>query len=354
MRLPSAPAVRLVMAALVALTPLAPGASADAVAAARHGASARHPAPVTEAVPIAAAVVEAVPIAAPVAEAVPTAAAVPGCGDAKSTDFPLDAALQADPSDYARGGDWRVWRLQLRNTTERTCQSIHPVVVMAGRDRKLRPRHIRLEFHDKELTAGERRVRQARWRPVRFETTDQHESIGILEAPGFPGFTVPADRSIEVALRLRLTDDAPLGPVVAAVTTVQRRDRDGDWVGQSENHAFTVVAAARTEGGAGDGRAEGSTGDDARGEAEDRRESDGRREHHGRTENEGRPSAGSGAPAPPAPPALADTGPAPRRADRAALLALSGASAACLLAGAALLASARRLRVAAGGVRRTG
>ncbi|TVL89209.1 hypothetical protein [Streptomyces sp. SAJ15] len=339
MRLPSAPAVRLVMAALVALTPLAPGASAEAVAAARHGASARHP--------------------APVAEAVPTAAAVPGCGDANSADFPLDASLQADPSDYARGGDWRVWRLQLRNTTERACRSIHPVVVMAGRDRKLRPRHIRLEFHDKELTAGERRARQT-WRPVRFETTDQHESVGILEAPGFPGFTVPAGRAVEVALRLRLTDDAPLGPVVAAITTVQRRDRDGDWVGQSDSHAFTVVAAARTEGGAGDGRAEGgagdgpaegSAGDDARGEAEDRRESDGRREHHGRTDTEGRPPAGSGAPAPPA---LADTGPAPRRADRAALLALSGVSAACLLAGAALLAFARRLRVAADGVRRTG
>ncbi|KUJ66246.1 hypothetical protein ACZ90_39390 [Streptomyces albus subsp. albus] len=319
-------------------------------------------------------------------------APAPVCGERRSRDFPLRAELRDGPSAFPRGGYWRAWHLELHNTTRTGCRAIHPVVVLADRGRKLRPRDIRFEFYDE---------RSARWRPVRFETTDEDENVGVFTGGGFAGFTVPAHRDLTVALRSRFAADGPTGRVTANVTAIQRRGADGDWVGQSRDVAFRITESPAR-------RADRPSGPDGGRRADpDRRTGPGtdpgRRtapgtdpDHHtgpgtdpdhrtapgadpGRRTDPGTPpdhdtgpgkesgwDAGTGtrpgetggsAPARPPgaapstgadapagrPGTLAETG-HPGRAARRVLLPLSGIAAAALLTGTALVSCARRLR----------
>ncbi|WKX70563.1 hypothetical protein [Streptomyces sp. XD-27] len=250
------------------------------------------------------------------------------CGDRDGTEFPLRAELRDGPAEFPRGGYWRAWHLELRNTTRAACRAIHPVVVLADEHRALRPEHISFEFYD---------VEASRWRAVRFESTDEDENVGVFEGDGFPGFAVPPGRTVTVTLRSRFTRTAPIGEVTANVTTVQRRGDDGDWVGQSRDYTFGVTEGPGTEQRKERGEeSESADADAGTGAAKDKVPE---------APTDPRPPAATpgGDPLAGSPPALADTG-RPDRRGRDALLPLAALSAACLLAGTALVTAARRLR----------
>ncbi|WEV27608.1 hypothetical protein OYE22_22290 [Streptomyces sp. 71268] len=275
---PAAPTVTATPTAPPVTAPLAaaPSATAPPVAAPPVAA----PAVV---VALAAALLGAAPVAAPAAAApaARVAALAPECGDASDADFPIGTTLHAGPGTYRAGDHWRPWRLDLRNTTRVACAAIHPVALFADQGRALRPGHLRVEFHDPY---------ERRWRPVRFEVTDQDENVGVFdggsrrvaaggssrEVPRFKGFTVPARKTLTVRVRVRFAADAPTGPASAAVTAMQRQHQDGDWVGQSGTYRFTIEApgaAARTgKYGDVDGTTGGTDGTD--GEAHARQPND--------------------------------------------------------------------------------
>lgn len=157
---------------------------------------------------------------------------LPGC----ATDgrvFPLTTRLRGGPDSYAAGGGFGTWYLDLTNKTGRTCTGIHPVVVLVDGKRALEPSQPRLEFYGS-------RGDGSRPRPVRFEATDQDELVGAFD--GFPGFTVGPRSTLTVKVRLALTSDAVPNEVTANAAVVQRHDGDGDWVGQSNDYRFTIEA----------------------------------------------------------------------------------------------------------------
>ncbi|NEB80161.1 hypothetical protein G3I40_33885, partial [Streptomyces sp. SID14478] len=147
-----------------------------------------------------------------------------------SGEFPIGTAVHRGPDTYHPGGGYERWSLDLTNATDSGCGNIHPVLVLVDEKRKLRPAQIQLEFHD-----------GARWRPVPFEKTDQDENLGVFD-DGFPGFSVGPGKTVTVRVRLAFTSDTRPGHVVAAAALVQRRDDDGDWVGESRDYPFDIVA----------------------------------------------------------------------------------------------------------------
>lgn len=172
----------------------------------------------------------------------------PICASAVHGEFPIDTQIGDGPGGYESGGGFRVWTVELANTTRGTCGNIHPVVVIVDQERQLRPRQIQLEFHD-----------GTRWRPVRFERTDRDENVGVFGAGGkggFAGFTVGAGKRLSVKVRLSFTSDARSERAVASAAIVQRRDDDGDWVGESRDYAFAI-----SEEEAGEGGRDGGVGD---------------------------------------------------------------------------------------------
>ncbi|MFD9906103.1 hypothetical protein [Streptomyces sp. NPDC059063] len=231
------------------------------------------------------AVALAVPAATPTMALPPaTPALQPTCATPTRTSFPLDTRVRKGPATYHPGGGWRRWAVRLTNTTEGTCDTIHPVVVLVDRTGKLRAKQIQLEFRDGD-----------RWRPVRFERTARDEHVGVFGDgsdrsdgfDGFDGFTAGPGETVTVDVRLAFTSDTAPDHVVASAAVVQRRDDDGDWVGESDDYPFDIV--------------------------------------------------GDGGPSWPLPGELARTG-------RGSALGLGATAAALLLSGTALMAAARRLR----------
>ncbi|MFF9585793.1 hypothetical protein [Streptomyces achromogenes] len=165
----------------------------------------------------------------------PHAPAAPSCTAADAHTFPLATRIRGGPASYEAGGRPRTWYIDLTNTTDRTCAGIHPVVVLVGDERSLRPDHLRLDFYD-----------GPRARRVAFEATDAQELVGVLDGTGFAGFTVPPGRTVGVRVRFSLAPGAVAGQVTAHAAVVQRRGGDGDWVGESGAYRFSV-----TEHGAG-------------------------------------------------------------------------------------------------------
>ncbi|MEV5339134.1 hypothetical protein AB0K93_11690 [Streptomyces sp. NPDC052676] len=152
------------------------------------------------------------------------------CAAPDARTFPLTTRLHGGPDTYVAGGGFATWYLDLTNTTDRTCAGIHPVVVLVDEKRALKPSQPRLEFYD-----GTR----AEPHPVRFEATDRDELVGPFD-DGFPGFTVGPHGTVTVKVRLALTPDARPNEVTATAAVVQRREDDGDWVGQSNDYRFTI------------------------------------------------------------------------------------------------------------------
>ncbi|WP_405897881.1 hypothetical protein OG242_10410 [Streptomyces sp. NBC_00727] len=181
----------------------------------------------------------------------------PACGNPASADFPIDTRIHGGPDTYASGGGYGTWFLDLTNTTTESCRAIHPVLVLTDEDRALTSDQIQLQFSERARPGVEHRVT--------WETTDRDEHIGVFGGDGddaFPGFTVPAGRTVTVQVRLAFTSDTSPGRITANAAIVQRRGAgstsggDGEWVGESEDYPFTVV----DEHSAGDGTDTGDTG----------------------------------------------------------------------------------------------
>ncbi|MFJ2261858.1 hypothetical protein ACIOKD_26570 [Streptomyces sp. NPDC087844] len=207
----------------------------------------------------AAAALTSVPAAQVSAQALPEAG--PTCAASGKREFPVRTRIHGGPNAYEAGGGFRIWYIDLTNTTDATCENVHPVVVLVDRKRALRPEQPRLEFYDGD-----------RPRPVTFERTDEDEHIGVLgsagpgspslgssapgsSAPGssapdssedddFPGFTVAPGKTLSVKVRLAVTSDAVANDIVANAAVVQRHQDDGAWVGQSNDYRFRIVGGA--------------------------------------------------------------------------------------------------------------
>jgi hypothetical protein len=263
--------------------------------------------------------VTAAAAAAPADASAEPVAQPPTCTGPDSDGFPIGTRIKGGPASYEAGGGYRRWSIKLANTTRGTCGDIHPVVVIVDRERELLPRQIQLEFHDGD-----------RWRPVRFERTDRDENVGVFD-DGFPGFKVKAGRTLTVKVRLSFTSEARSEHAVISAAVVQRRDDDGDWVGESNDYPFAIDAEAGGDG-TGDERDDGGAEGDRR---DDRSDGGGGGDGRGGREQGGADSGGFSYAD-----ELAATGP------RALLGA--GAVAAVLLAGGwGLVVAARRLRAAA-------
>ncbi|TGB08448.1 hypothetical protein [Streptomyces sp. MZ04] len=191
----------------------------------------------------------------------------PTCDSVVHGEFPIGARIVGGPGGYEPGGGFRRWGVELGNDSRGVCANIHPVVVIVDRERELRPRQIQLEFHD-----------GTRWRPVRFERTDRDENVGVFGDGGkgdFPGFTVGAGKRLTVKVRLSFTSDARSERAVVSAAIVQRRDDDGDWVGESRDYPFAISEdGADTDGGR-DGGGDDTAGADGGGREGDAAAGDG-------------------------------------------------------------------------------
>ncbi|MFE0509772.1 hypothetical protein [Streptomyces sp. NPDC058964] len=184
-------------------------------------------------------------VLAPVAPAVARAGNDPSCAGADDKAFPLTAKIHGGPASFEPGGGFGTWYLDLTNTTRITCAGVHPVVVLVDDKRVLQPSQPQLEFYDGSRT-----------RPVRFETTDEHELVGVLDGSGFSGFSVAPGRAVTVKLRLSMTSDALPNEITANAAVVQRHDADGDWIGESNSYRFKIG-----DGGGGEESASPPTGE---------------------------------------------------------------------------------------------
>ncbi|WP_345591638.1 hypothetical protein [Streptomyces marokkonensis] len=168
---------------------------------------------------------------------------LPACTAPEDHTFPLTTRIHGGPAGYAAGGGHGTWYLDLTNTTSRTCEGIHPVVVLVDEKRALEPSQPRLEFYD-----------GARPYPVDFEATDRDELIGAFGegegegADGFPGFTVGPGETLSVKVRLALTPGTAPNEVTANAAVVQRRGGDGEWIGQSNDYRFRIGAGESATG----------------------------------------------------------------------------------------------------------
>ncbi|MFD8916205.1 hypothetical protein ACFV0Y_00085 [Streptomyces sp. NPDC059569] len=288
--------------------------------------------------------------AVPVVPAATAGAREPRCGDVFDREFPIEARIHGGPAGFRPGGGPGAWYLDLTNTTDADCRFIHPVVVLADRDRTLAVSQVTLQI--RPATSGD----GGRWRTLSLEKTDEDEIVGVLN-DGFPGFVVPGGRTVTVSARLAFAADTRPNRVLMSAATVQRRGRDGDWVGESNAYDFAIGAS----GGNGDKETKENRESRENGENRESRESREKSESKekrtdadagARTEASTAPDSvpdsvpdsdigmtrPSGPSAPPEPPALARTG------TGGDLIGRIAASAALLTAGVVLVVGVRRLR----------
>ncbi|MFE0347977.1 hypothetical protein [Streptomyces griseoluteus] len=172
-----------------------------------------------------------------------SAAAVAPCAAGDDGSFPLGTRIHGGPDTYRAGGAPGIWYIDLVNTGAQACAGVHPVVVFVDDERLLRPSQAKLDFYD-----GRKR------RPVRLESTDHQELVGVVGADGFPGYTVAPGKTVTVRLRLVITSEAYADHVTVKAALVQRRGQDGEWVGESEDYVFDIDGEepdpARTKGSA--------------------------------------------------------------------------------------------------------
>ncbi|MFE7773102.1 hypothetical protein ACFU5O_04225 [Streptomyces sp. NPDC057445] len=232
-------------AVVVGRASAAPAAPAPAPAAPAPAPAVTAPAPAPGPAASASA---AAPAPAPVTPASALAAGQPFCGDVRAVVFPVATSIEGGPASYRAGSGPGEFAVKLTNTTAKPCLNIHPVVVLAGRDHVLTPTRIRMEFFD----AG-----SGIWRSVAFERTEQGEAVGVFGGTGnakatksprpageFGGFVLPGRASLTVPVRLAFpVQDTLADSVVANAAVVQRRGADGDWVGESADYRFSLLAS---------------------------------------------------------------------------------------------------------------
>ncbi len=167
-------------------------------------------------------------------------AAVPPA-PAAAEPFPVTARLLGGPPAYTAGAAPRELRVELENTSHDPLRDVHPVLVFVDRGRALAAEQIRLEYRAPAPVAGAGSTPDRVWRPVAVEHTDNDENIAVVGGEDGPGTTLPPGRKVAIALRLRFTAAASAGPVTASATVMERRGRDGDWVGESAGYDFDVL-----------------------------------------------------------------------------------------------------------------
>ncbi|MFJ5685552.1 hypothetical protein [Streptomyces sp. NPDC093099] len=284
--------------------------------------------------------------AVPAAPAATAGAREPRCGDVFDREFPIEARIHGGPTGFRPGAGPGAWYLDLTNTTDADCRFIHPVVVLADRDRTLAVSQVTLQI--RPATSGD----GGRWRTLSLEKTDEDEIVGVLN-DGFPGFVVPGGRTVTVSARLAFAADTRPNRVLMSAATVQRRGRDGDWVGESNAYDFAIGASG------GNGDRENKESRESRGKSESkekRTDADAGARTEASTAPDSVPDPApdsvpdsvpdsdigmtrpSGPSAPPEPPALARTG------TGGDLIGRIAASAALLTAGVVLVVGVRRLR----------
>ncbi|MEU4095009.1 hypothetical protein [Streptomyces sp. NPDC026673] len=169
-----------------------------------------------------------------------TAAALTTPRAAGEEPFPVTARLVGGPHAYTAGAGAREFRVELANRSREPLRDVHPVLVFVDRGRKLTADQILLEYEvTTARSAGGEQDRA--WRPVSVEHTDNDENIAVVGGENGPGTTLPPGRAVAIALRLRFTARTPAGRVRASATIMERRGRDGDWVGESAGYDFDVV-----------------------------------------------------------------------------------------------------------------
>ncbi|MEU6368413.1 hypothetical protein ABZ876_22380 [Streptomyces sp. NPDC046931] len=168
----------------------------------------------------------------------------PSCSGASGHDFPLTTRIHGGPGSYKPGGADHTWFIDLNNPTEQSCENIHPVVVLADRQRMLRDAETKLEF-----------FWDGRWRPVTFTHTDRQELAGPFD-DGFPGFTVAPHRKVTVKVRLAVTAKARPNDVMLKAAIVRKDGNDGDWVGESNGYWFQIESGPSPAAGHTDKAAE--------------------------------------------------------------------------------------------------
>ncbi|GGZ52458.1 hypothetical protein GCM10010387_53420 [Streptomyces inusitatus] len=156
----------------------------------------------------------------------------PRCGTPSVKDFPIATRIHGGPPVHHPGGGFEHWYVELANTTAAPCRNIHPVIVLAARDRGLTRERLMLEFYDPAVS---------RWLPADLETSGEDEVVAVLDESGAGGFTVPARAAVTVRVRLALTADTPPNQVTVNAAIVQRRGDDGDWLGESGDYRFAVL-----------------------------------------------------------------------------------------------------------------
>ncbi|MEV4684413.1 hypothetical protein [Streptomyces kurssanovii] len=154
----------------------------------------------------------------------------PSCGKASDPVFPIRTRIHGGPATVRAGSGFHSWSVDLTNSTRETCHRIHPVLVLTAKDPGFTEDRVTLEFYDEDAD---------RWRPVVLEGTAEDEIVGVFD--GFQGFAVPAGATVTVRTRLSLAADTPSNTVTVNAAVVQRKGDDGDWVGASGDHRFTVV-----------------------------------------------------------------------------------------------------------------
>ncbi|MFD5425852.1 hypothetical protein [Streptomyces sp. NPDC127084] len=179
------------------------------------------------------------------AAATPSPSPEPFCGDVRAQGLPIGTSIEGGPASYRAGSGYGQFSVVLANTTAQSCVHIHPVLVLTGRDHALTPAQIRMEFLDEA---------QGTWRPVTFVATDQGEAVGAFggskgaektpAAAEFEGFAIAARSRVTVSVRLAFPAPGTLADaVVANAAVVQRRGADGDWVGESADYSFSLLAS---------------------------------------------------------------------------------------------------------------
>uniref|UniRef100_A0AAU2V9I9 Uncharacterized protein n=1 Tax=Streptomyces sp. NBC_00003 TaxID=2903608 RepID=A0AAU2V9I9_9ACTN len=171
-------------------------------------------------------VVTAVPVDPPLSPKQPV------CAGRTGSEFPLDTKIHGGPTEYRAGSGSQAWSLDLTNTSREACDGIHPVLVLVDRDRTLKNAEIRMEFDDPAT---------GRSHSVAFLRTDEDEHIGVFD-DGFPGFVIGAGKTLTVPVRLGFTADAGPDQITANAAIVQRRGTNGQWVGESGDYRFDLVA----------------------------------------------------------------------------------------------------------------
>ncbi|MDT0462477.1 hypothetical protein [Streptomyces gibsoniae] len=155
------------------------------------------------------------------------------CSGTAGHAFPITTRIHGGPGSYKPGGADQTWFIDLTNTTEESCKNIHPVLVLADTQNRLKDAEPHLMFYGGD-----------RWHSVTFTRTGRQALVGAFY-DGFRGFTVAPRRTLPVKVRFALDDKARPGDVVAKTAVVRKKGGHEGWAGESDDYWFQIEAGNR-------------------------------------------------------------------------------------------------------------